>query len=141
VKLELGVRDNDLEVNQVSTHKRYCTGIPNHVVLLASRHSLVLQQENQLISDNASIPLLVQNALQEGGGGDDYNKVVHELKMISKKLTKHKIQKVKMKKYVEDRNEEDGSRYTSTMQINLHLHEGEYIPIHPDFIFPKKTSS
>jgi len=28
----------------------------------------------------------VQNALKEGGGGDDYNKVVEELKMISAKL-------------------------------------------------------
>ena len=85
VKLELGVGDNDLEINQVSTDTCYCTGFPNHVVLLPSQRLLVLQQK-QLISDNASIPLLVQNALKEGGGGDDYNKVVEELKMIRAKL-------------------------------------------------------
>jgi len=45
VKLELGVGDNDLEINQVSTDTRYCTGIPNHVVLLASQRLLVLQQK------------------------------------------------------------------------------------------------
>jgi len=94
------------------------------------------------VTDNASIPLLVHNALKEGGGGDDYNKVVEELKMISAKPDEIQYpQSEQDEGKNEDRKEEDGgSRYTSTMLINLHLHEGEYIHIHPDFIFPKNCS-
>jgi len=67
----------------------------------------------------------VQNVLQEGGGGDNgYNLIVQELKMISEKL--NEIQNLESEvrgKKKKKSNEEDGSRYTSTMQINLHLHE------------------
>ena len=76
VKLELGVGDNDLEINQVTTHKGYCTGIPNHIVLLASQCFCVLHQK-RLISNDDSIPILVQNVFQKvGGGNNDYDRVV-----------------------------------------------------------------
>ena len=63
VKLELGVGENNLELNHVSTRERNCTRIPNHVVLLASQRSLFLQQKKR-ITNNDSIPLLIQNAVK-----------------------------------------------------------------------------
>ena len=41
VKIELGVGDQDLEIDQVTENELKCTGIPNHVVLLASQRKLV----------------------------------------------------------------------------------------------------
>ena len=142
VKLELGVGDNNLELNHVSTRERNCTGIPNHVVLLASQRSLVLQQK-KLITNNDSIPLLIQNAIKDSGVvSNDYNRVVQELEHISQKL--HEMQNQENKEdgenTEEQSNEGDNWRSTTTMQISLHLHEGEYIRIHPDFIFPKNCS-
>ena len=44
VNIESGVGDNDLDLDQIRPQGMNVTGIPNHVMLLASQRGVVLQQ-------------------------------------------------------------------------------------------------
>ena len=50
VSIELGVGDSDLNLDQTRPQDMIVTGISNHVVLLASQRSLVLQQSELMES-------------------------------------------------------------------------------------------
>ena len=56
VVLEMGVGDNNLEVDEVSNGgSNSATGIPSHVVLLASQRNMIKQLQ-QVVLNNNSLP-------------------------------------------------------------------------------------
>ena len=139
VKIELGVGDTNLEVDQIRTDDLTCTGIPSHTVLLASQRNVVLQQR-ELIKKHEDIPDMIQTAIAESGlaPNRDFRDAVNELKTLINDDFLGRLQGLQ----VADRNDEQEQvdRGPRVNRVNLHYHNGRYIRIPPSFIFPTKCS-
>ena len=83
VKIELRVGDTNLEVYQIRTDNLNCTGIPSHIVLLASQRNVVLQQR-ELIKKYEDMPDMIQTAITKSGlvPNRDFREAVNELKAL-----------------------------------------------------------
>lgn len=63
-KVELGVGDEEFELNLDGLSRRTITGIPAHVVLLSSQRNLAVQQQ-ELVRSNEALPGRMVSDLEE----------------------------------------------------------------------------
>lgn len=135
VQVKLGVGDNNLELDQIRSNEISATGIPSHVVLLASQRNVVIQQK-KMVQSNDKIPELIKSAVQESGGiaehGPEFRAAVQELSNLTDRISNirvsHEVPTVQPTPQV-----------TGNI-IQLHLHQGHFIRIPPTFIFPKSCA-
>ena len=132
VKIELGVGDADLDIEEVRDEELQCTGIPSHTVLLASQRTVVLQQK-KLVEKHEQLPGVIETAIQGTGlnPNAEFRAAVNELRTIGGDM----IQQMRNITIVAS-----PEREQRVQQINLHYHRGRYIRIPPDFVFPTKCS-
>ena len=152
VEIELGVGDDDLEVDRIDTVSQRVTGIPSHVLLLASQISMVLQQR-EMISSNERIPEVIEQSIQNSGlsnNNSDLRTAVAELHDIGGNLVTQ-LQNMTVgatengtegdfEDDVEDADESARPKTQQQTRITLHMNDGVLSRLDPLFVFPKKIN-
>ena len=151
--LEMGVGDNNLEVDEVRTERsNSATGIPSHIVLLASQRNVIKQLQEMVVNNN-NLPGVVTTAIQSANQGprDEFHAAMSSLTTFGEQLVTRlenlsiggprqadtvELQVVEQDEQREDQEQGQDPRYS----VNLHYHNGRFIRIDPDFIFPKQCS-
>ena len=138
VELKVGVGDINLEIDQVSQNEMNCTGIPTHTVLLSSQRDVVLQQR-ALVSSNIQIPDLVSTAVRENSlASGEVRNIIQELRDVGGGLIEQ-LQELQ----INDQQQEqpiEGLAAGQGQSVRLYYHQGRYIRIPPNFVFPTKCS-
>ena len=151
--LEMGIGDNNLEVDEVRTERsNSATGIPSHVVILASQRNVIRQLQEMIVNNN-NLPGVVTTAIQSANQGprDEFHAAMSSLTTFGEQLVTRlenlsireprqadtvELQVVEQDEQREDQEQGQDPRYS----VNLHYHNGRFIRIDPDFIFPKQCS-
>ena len=151
--LEMGIGDNNLEVDEVRTDRsNSATGIPSHIVLLASQRNVIKQLQEMIVNNN-NLPGVVTTAIQSANRGprDEFHAAMSSLTTFGEQLVTRlenlnireprqadtvELQVVEQDEQREDQEQGQDPRYS----VNLHYHNGRFIRIDPDFIFPKQCS-
>ena len=151
--LEMGIGDNNLEVDEVRTDRsNSATGIPSHIVLLASQRNVIKQLQEMIVNNN-NLPGVVTTAIQSANQGprDEFHAAMSSLTTFGEQLVTRlenlsiggprqadtvELQVVEQDEQREDQEQGQDPRYS----VNLHYHNGRFIRIDPDFIFPKQCS-
>ena len=138
VELKLGVGDNNLEVDQVRSNDMNCTGIPTHTVLLSSQRDVILQQR-ALIQSNDNIPGMITTAVRNSGmaPGAEMQQILEELRSVGGGLIQQ-LQGLRINDGEAQQQVEQQDRNGQT--VRLYYHQGIFIRIPPDFVFPTKCS-
>ena len=148
--LEMGIGDNNLEVDEVRTDRsNSATGIPSHIVLLASQRNVIKQLQEMIVNNN-NLPGVVTTAIQSANQGprDEFHAAMSSLTTFGEQLVTRlenlnireprqadtvELQVVEQDEQREDQEQGQDPRYS----VNLHYHNGRFIRIDPNFIFPK----
>ena len=149
-KLEIGVDDRELEIDQVRVGSgTVVTGIPSHVVVLASQRNLVLQQR-QMIANNNALPGIVETAVTNTTRAprNEFQNAMQSLTSLSQNLIdKLENLDIRPREQAEDEPTDTADPVVDIqdpepprMQIDLHYHNGQFIRIDPTFVFPKQCS-
>ena len=93
-RLQLGVGDDDMELETRNAHVRKATGIPNHTVMLVSQRNLMLQQR-KMMKSNEELPDKVIDGLSDAlenltlhtQCNNNMDKVVEEVKNMTEVMT------------------------------------------------------
>ena len=136
VELKLGVGDSDLEVDQIRSDDINCTGIPTHTVLLSSQRDVILQQRHMIATSN-QIPGLITEAVQNSGmaPGSEIQNIIRELRNVGGSLM-DQMRDLQ----INERQQEQQEQIQNLHTVRLYYHEGRFIQIPPDFVFPTKCS-
>ena len=115
-----------------------CTGIPTHTVLLSSQRDVILQQR-ALVESNDNIPGMITSAVRNSGmvPAAEMQQIIQELRNVGGGL----IQQLQGLSINEEETQQQVDQQDHNGQtVRLYYHQGIFIRIPPDFVFPTKCS-